>query len=268
MLSERVLLDRDGVEIVDVSCRYGRGRGRHTEQADRHAVVFVRGGCFVRSADGVQRLLDSTQVFYVNPGQEQRFDHPHGHGDDCTVVRLQPDLLASLWGEDPTLPTDPGASSPGIDLEHRLLAAAGRQGADPHELVERTISLVTTMLAQADPGQVASGRPATVRARRALVDGARERLAADPDRPLAELAAALGSSAHHLSRIFRAGTGHTIARHRMRLRVRAALERLSAGEHDLARLAADLGFADQSHMCRVVRSETGRAPSTLRRGLR
>jgi AraC-like DNA-binding protein len=53
----------------------------------------------------------------------------------------------------------------------------------------------------------------------------------------------------------------------MRLRTRAALERLAAGERELARLAADLGFADQSHLCRVVRSETGSVPSALRSAL-
>lgn len=82
------------------------------------------------------------------------------------------------------------------------------------------------------------------------------------------LAAGLDVSATHLSRLFRAGTGHTIARHRMRLRARAALERLAGGEQHLARLAAELGFADQSHLCRVIRSETGQTPSHLRRALR
>jgi AraC-like DNA-binding protein len=53
----------------------------------------------------------------------------------------------------------------------------------------------------------------------------------------------------------------------MRLRTREALERMTDGERDLARLAADLGFADQSHLCRVVLQETGRSPSTLRRML-
>ena len=72
-------------------------------------------------------------------------------------------------------------------------------------------------------------------------------------------------SPHHLSRVFSAITGHTISRHRMRLRTRAVLERLAAGEDDLARLAADLGFTDQSHLYRVVRSETDVTPSVLRR---
>jgi AraC-like DNA-binding protein len=53
----------------------------------------------------------------------------------------------------------------------------------------------------------------------------------------------------------------------MRLRARTALEHLSDGEQDLARLAADLGFADQSHLCRVVRRETGYTPSALRQAL-
>ena len=74
-------------------------------------------------------------------------------------------------------------------------------------------------------------------------------------------------SPHHLSRVFRALTGVTVSRHRMRLRVRAVLERLGGGERDLARLAADAGFADQARLCRVVRAETGTTPSALREAL-
>ncbi len=98
-------------------------------------------------------------------------------------------------------------------------------------------------------------------------DGVRERLAEDNNTSLRELASALAVSPHHLSRVFRSICGHLIARHRMRLRARAAAERLITGDHDLARLAADLGFADQSHLCRVLRSETGTSPSALRHAL-
>jgi AraC-like DNA-binding protein len=114
---------------------------------------------------------------------------------------------------------------------------------------------------------VAAGRPQSGR-RRALVDSAREALAAEPERSLPDLARELAVSPHHLSRIFSSITGRTISRHRMRLRARAALEQLAGGEPNLARLAADLGFADQSHLCRVLRSETGCTPSALRQLLR
>jgi AraC-like DNA-binding protein len=50
----------------------------------------------------------------------------------------------------------------------------------------------------------------------------------------------------------------------MRLRARSALEQLAGGEQDLAHLSADLGFTDQSHLCRILRSETGHTPSALR----
>jgi AraC-like DNA-binding protein len=267
MLHARTILKDEGVEIVDVACRHGAGRGRPDEQILGHAVVFVRRGCFVRSADGAETLLDPTLAYCTHPGEEQRYDHPTGHGDDCTAVYLEPDLVAALWGGEPRLPAGALASSPELDLEHRLLLAAGRRGDDRHELVERAVVLAAGALEQADARQAAAGRPATIRARAALVDGVREALAEDAGRRLSDVAAALAVSPHHLSRVFRAVTGHTIARHRLRLRARAALERLAGGERDLARLAVDVGFADQGHLCRVVRQETGTTPATLRRAL-
>jgi len=267
VITASVLVDGDEIEIADVSCRHQRGRGRDGDAGDHHALVFVRRGCFVRSVDGIEHLLDPTRAYCINPGQEQRYDHPHNHGDDCTAIRLQPGPLGSLWGGDPTLPSEPIPSSPEVDLEHRLLLAASRRGEDEHELTERAILLVAATLEQVEPARVAAGRPATIRERRRLADAAHEALAADPNRSLPQLAADLCVSAHHLSRIFRAAAGHTLSRHRMRLRVRAALERLAGGERSLARLAADLGFADQSHLCRVIQSETGRTPSALRSAL-
>jgi AraC-like DNA-binding protein len=266
MLNPSTVFDRDGLEIVDVACRHERGKGA-AEAAGRHSVAFVRRGCFVRCVDGVEQLLDPSTVFFVNPGEEQRYDHPHGGGDDCTSLFLEPGLVASIWGGDPVLPSEPFHSSPQLDLEQRLLLAGARRGGDPDELGERAILLVAGALERSDRPRAQSGRPATSRARRLLVDDAREALAADPSQSLPALAGSLAISPHHLSRIFRSETGHTISRHRMRLRARAALERLAGGERNLARLAAELGFADQSHLCRVVRLETGSTPSSLRAAL-
>jgi AraC-like DNA-binding protein len=261
------MLRREGVEIADVACRHPAGHGHAGEQSAGHAIVFVRRGCFARSVDGVESLLDPTVAYCMNPGEEQRYDHPHDHGDDCTALFLQPSLIASLWGGYPELPSEPLPISPVIDLEHRMLLAGARGGMDPHELVERGIVLTARALEQADPRRVAAGRPDAGRARASLVDGARQALAGDPSYSLADLARALFVSPHHLSRVFRSLTGETISRHRMRLRTRDALERLAGGESDLGRVAADTGFADQSHLCRVLRRETGHTPSALREAL-
>ena len=264
MLSVRSLLSSDGVEIADVLCTHARGKARESEQVAAHAVVFVRRGCFVRSADGAEAVLDPTLAYCMNPEQEQRYDHPHAGGDACTSLALDVALLASLWGGDPQLPSAPLPVMPELDLEHRLLLSAARAGVDRHALVERAIALTACVLESVDAARVASGRPASVRARQALADGVRELLAGASERSLPELAQTLAVSPHHLSRVFREVAGHTISRHRMRLRARSALERIAGGESNLSGLAAELGFADQSHLCRVVGDETGMTPTSLR----
>ena len=64
------------------------GRGGAVEPTTRHALVFVRRGCFIRSANGVESLLDPTLAYCMNPGEEERFDHPRTNGDDCTTIAL------------------------------------------------------------------------------------------------------------------------------------------------------------------------------------
>ena len=263
MLRTRTLLHRDGLELSAVACSHRHGRGACEEHSGGYALVFIRRGRFVRSADGVQALLDPSVAYCMSPGEEQRYDHLDDAGDDCTSLFIDADVLAGIWGGEPVLPQGALQTSPAIDLAHRLLLRRTAQ-ADEHELLEQALMLAAETLALSDPRRVGSGRPSTIRARRSLTDGARELLAADPQRSLPELADALSVSPHHLSRVFREDTGHTISRHRMRLRVRAVLERLGSGERDLARLSAELGFCDQSHLCRVVRDETGHTPAALR----
>jgi AraC-like DNA-binding protein len=138
---------------------------------------------------------------------------------------------------------------------------------DTADLAEVVVELAAHVLARAAPKRVASGRPATARARRRIAAEVREELVANPRLDAIELARRVAVSPHHLSRVFKSETGETISRHRNRLRVRLALERLAQGEHGLARLAAELGFADQAHLARVVRRELDATPSILRERL-
>jgi AraC-like DNA-binding protein len=264
VLTVHTLLRDDGVELADVVCSHTRGRGRESEQTSGNVLALVRRGCFRRSADGCEALLDATLAYCMRPGEEQRYDHPHDGGDACTSLTLDVELLSSLWGGEAELPRAPLPVTPEIDLRHRLLLAAARRGEDRHEIVERAVGLVAATLAQGDAARVGAGMPRARRARLTLVDGARELLTESTERSLPSLARELAVSPHHLSRVFREATGQTISRHRMRLRARSALERIAGGERNLARLAAELGFADHSHLCRVVDAETGMTPSALR----
>jgi AraC-like DNA-binding protein len=91
-------------------------------------------------------------------------------------------------------------------------------------------------------------------------------LHSDPTAGLTALAAAAGWSPWYLSRAFHAATGLTLTAYRRRLRVRAALDDLARDPPPaLAGLALRHGFADQSHLTRAVRAETGHPPAALRR---
>jgi len=249
-----------------VACA-GTERGwARPEDAGGPGIVFVRRGTFARRADGVESMLDAAVAYFELPGTEEQFAHPAGHDDECFSVDLPAALLGDLGRAPSELPLGPVYTTAAIDLAHRRLALEAGRGCDGFELYERAAGLVARALEGPFPRRP-SGGPATARARRRLVARAREALRAEPSTGLVPLAREVGSSPHHLSRVFTAETGQTLSAYRNRLRAALALARLEAGERDLSRLAAELGFADHAHMTRVVRAAAGAPPSELRRVL-
>ena len=79
MLTVRTVFIADGVSLADVACRHEQGRGE-VEPASARMLVLVRRGCFARSANGVVSVLDPTVACFINPDEEQRYDHPHDNG--------------------------------------------------------------------------------------------------------------------------------------------------------------------------------------------
>ena len=69
VLRSRVVLSRDGITVADVACRHEAGRGEVAEHSTSHHLVFVRRGCFVRSVDGAEALLDPTLAYCMNLGE-------------------------------------------------------------------------------------------------------------------------------------------------------------------------------------------------------
>ena len=263
MLTKTQLAATDRFVVEDVRCGSHRGSWSAPEESARHAVVFVRAGCFRRRVDGVESLLDPVSVYFERPGQEQQVAHPRDGGDVCTQLVLDERFVDDAFGGELGVPSRPMLTSADVDLAHRLLVRAAHAG-DVFDLTERVVTLVARTRARTT-GERARLRASTVAARRRAVEGTREAIVADPGAGLLELARTVSVSPHHLSRIFRAETGETITRYRNRVRVRIVLERLGDGERSLARLAAELGFADQAHLARVVRAEVGATPSALRR---
>ena len=262
VLAKKPLAEGRDFALETVDCRCGTSGWSPPEAVARYGIVFVRDGCFQRRANGADFFVDSTVVYFERPNDEQQIAHPAG-GDSCTALYLSDAMLASIWGGEPGLPEEPVPSDAVTDLRQRLLLAGVVRG-DGGDVAEAVVDLIAGVLEQSEPKRVAAGRPSTASARRRVVGDARGALAENPRAGVIELARCASVSPHHLSRVFKAETGQTISRYRNRLRVRLALERLAAGEPCLARLAADLGFADQAHLARVVRRELGETPSSLR----
>ena len=81
---------------------------------------------------------------------------------------------------------------------------------------------------------------------------------------LEQIAAEVGIHPIHLSRVFRKRYGCTMAEFMNRLRVQFACRALLTDRADLAHVASEAGFADQSHLGRVFKSHTGQTPGQFR----
>jgi AraC-like DNA-binding protein len=262
VLQKRVLSRSQLVEVATVTCSATRSTSADPETGNAYALVIVRRGCFRRRANGLEALLDPTCAFVQCPGGEQIFSHPHDGGDVCTMITLAPEIVPDE-AVDPDPAFDRISTANAVEVAHRQLVAACTAGIDASELLDATFALTNRLLQRA--AAPAAGRSrATHERQRRLVDAAREILNVEPATTLASLAHELGVSPRHLSRLFPEHVGMTLSKYRNALRTRTALEAIAAGAPSLARLAAELGFADQAHLTRTVHRLTGRPPAAHR----
>jgi AraC-like DNA-binding protein len=262
-----VLGEAAGVRVVDHDCRKPAGARGSYEYSRDFGLVLIRRGGFWREVNGRGAYLGPTDAFFERPFVEQRLSHHRSSGDRSTSLWLSESALYALAG-DATVPDEPIATTPGTDLRHRELVSALRRGIDRFELDERLTKLVGAMAERSAPGRLSTRRHTTRANHRRVVQHAREAIVADPaGADFAELARILGHTRFHVSRVFSEETGMTLSQFRNRVRIAIALDRLTDGYENLADLSAELGFVDQSHFSRVIRSHVGERPSELRRRL-
>ncbi len=81
---------------------------------------------------------------------------------------------------------------------------------------------------------------------------------------MSDLAREAGVHPVHLARVFRKMERRTPGEYQQRLQVRSACDLLRDPEWPLAMIAAECGFADQSHFTRIFRRMTGTTPARFR----
>jgi AraC family transcriptional regulator len=143
----------------------------------------------------------------------------------------------------------------------RLLSTARAEpGRAPALLADGFWEMVDALDAYVAPPTSSSGPPAWLRRIR---DRLHDCAGAAP--PVRDLADAAGVHPVYLARAFRRAYGVPVTEYARRLRVRAAADRVASTALPLARIACEAGFADQAHLTRELRRETGLTPGALRR---
>lgn len=177
---------------------------------------------------------------------------PVRSGATIVGVRLRPGVAGAVFGIpasellDARIPLDELLGARVSEMSERLNGAQGREA--EYLLLEGIVASAVTD-ASPDP----------------LVLAATRRLGF-PGSRVDELADALGISERQLRRRFHQSVGYgpkTLDRVLRFRRLVSQARAVSAGEVDLSRLAADLGYADQAHMARDSVRLTGLPPRRL-----
>lgn len=249
--------------MLDVICSAGPDDRAIEERHGHASVSFVLAGSFVyRSARG-RALLAAGSVLLGNAGGCFECGHEHGEGDRCLSFHYEPELLEEVAG-DLGVPAAFGrASLPPLPALSPLFArAAGklRGDGDPE-----TLALDALAIALRSANDVRGQRPSRLRDEARVSEAVRFLEANNAEAVSAcDLAARAGLSRFHFLRLFRAATGTTPHQYILRLRLRAAAERLAATAAPVTEIAYAVGFEDLSNFTRSFGAEFGLSPSKFR----
>lgn len=257
-------LDSPDVAVFDVHCPTTTVAGPEEVQGlDCFEVLVVRSGCFAFRDTRGEVLVDPSTCILGSPRHLGDVAHPAPGGDVYTHILLSPTVWHELTSDD-QVPLAARVTGR-MQVAARMTVAAGHETVDALAVEEQALNLVAAAVAQTHPVRMMSGRPGTSRRRRQLVEDARTILVHDPATArVRDVAVRLGCSPYHLSRVFHADTGMTIAGYRTRLRVNHAVQLLADEDLTIAETATQSGFADQAHLTRALRQHTGSTPHQLR----
>lgn len=257
----RALFSSPAVTVSDVWCEPGHVLDSDLEVEPEFGVSFSRAGVYVHRSAGGSIVVDPTVAVFRNAGDEQVTIHPTDEGDCNTELQFSSEVVAPLLDLKGGFRLRAVPISEAVTARHRRLLRRLRNGAaaSPLGIEEEAVSLLRTAH-RIEPANDVSDRD------RRIVDETRKYLAwrFREDLDLLTVAAAVGASPFHLSRVFKRATGRSLTEYRTALRVRFAIDQIADGADDLSRLAVEAGFYDHAHMTNTFRRRLGSPPSVLR----
>lgn len=236
---------REVKHIADLSRAYRQ----HVH--DEVSIAHVWSGSTLALIDGEEVPISGECVVVIPPGVVHACNPVKESGWEYTLALLDPGACPAIFFEAPCwiLP-----STDWLKGTFRALRDGG------HGPVEDILEhLAPSMVA---PTTSRSGVPAHPRALRRVMEHLRARWAAPLD--LEELCAVAGLSKYHLVRAFKGAYGLTPHAYLLNIRINEAKARLRQGQ-DLAAVALDVGFCDQSHLTRVFTRCVGLTPAAYQK---
>lgn len=250
--------------------------GRHVgAPMDDHRILFYLSrevmadcGCEGLRQSRVQTVSD----FDLVPAGATGFWEDHDFAD-LLSVRIAPELVASV-AEGLELPAERAQLAPRLAARDPMvthvaltLAAEVDAPAPASRLYADSLAtaLATRLVQDFALGGGALGRQTLSKPQiRRVVTFVEENLEADLG--LAQIAEAAGLSIPHLTALFRRTMGQSVHSYVMERRVERARALLLGRRLSVAEVAAEAGFAHQSHMARWMRRLLGVTPSEILRG--
>jgi AraC family transcriptional regulator len=208
-------------------------------------------------------LAGPNHAMFFNAGDVFRRRRFNGLGDRNHFMVVSDDTMAE-WLAGARFPKPVGKLLPRPYMTVRAIARAIAADADGLLVEEQLLALGhATVTGAFGHGDYRLRRtPRVVEEAKALLTARySERLTLD------EVGRAVNVSPFHLARSFRRYTGYTLHEYRTQLRLRAALERLAAGDEDLVVIARAVGYSSHSHLTASFRRVFGVPPSRVRRRL-
>jgi AraC-like DNA-binding protein len=225
-------------------------RHQHPEAT---VAVILRGG-FLGTYAGVQRDC-SPMTLVVEPAGASHDNRFAGSATTVLTLSLAPGSSPAVQALADTHRFSRDAFAAGLARQ------ADAELRSPDELTPLAVeALGLELVARLARTPSEGGAPAWLAEARDLLH---ERLA--ESLRLSDVASAVGVEADRLARAFRRVYREPMATYVRRLRVNAAAELLGAGpDPSIAAIAADVGFADQSHLTRCFVRTLGTTPARYR----
>jgi AraC family transcriptional regulator len=259
--SSEVLVETPLVRVYEAFCREPRSAFGASMLNPVAQIGLPRRGLFLMKLRGKEVVVDPNTALVLGAEDEYRVGHPVAGGDQSIVLTLPPHLIEDAIG---TVKGRVGSLTPPDRLAITAAARTLRHGQlDQLEGEEVTLLLLGSLSRAFGRRMRESGLGPAQRRR---VEQVRALLASAPSTrwDLGRIGRELSCSPFHLARQFRAGTGETISRYILRLRLAMALNRLAEGERNITAIAFDTGFAHHSHFTARFHRAFGITPTQAR----